>query len=258
MKTTNKTPNKIKEYKVVFFADGSEIGTRVIQATKQQLWKKLKNWIAVERDNGREHPHFEITEVVHYKPLTSLFLDKDKITAVGNLLKDVKALVKSYDKEDCKFGRARRMAVDMWNSLQNEFYMSANICDNTVWKWQDAVKDFDKTGYLFDREPCELTEWTKYLTGLYIRDWAFEILNLIKDFNLDNQEPAYVSNFQHDFMSVKNKEQFYSTVLKWTDLVYWSPWKLEFLKNSVPQPLNMHWDDDFNEDVFDSFNQEEV
>ena len=56
MKTVNKN-QKVKEYKVVFYADGSEIGTRNLQVTKQQLWLKLKNWLAYMRENGREHPH---------------------------------------------------------------------------------------------------------------------------------------------------------------------------------------------------------
>ena len=52
MKTTNKT-QKVKEYKVVFFADGSEIGTRNLQLTKSELWKKLKNWLNYMRESGR-------------------------------------------------------------------------------------------------------------------------------------------------------------------------------------------------------------
>ena len=47
-----KQNQKVKEYKVVFFADGSEIGTRNLQVTKQQLWKKLKNWLAYMRERS--------------------------------------------------------------------------------------------------------------------------------------------------------------------------------------------------------------
>lgn len=247
MRTTTKKP--IKEYKVDFFDGKESLGTRTLQVSKQQLWKKLKLWLEVARDRGREKPRFEITEVYHEKPLTTLFLDKDKREQISGLLKSAKELLKSYDKDSVKFARARRMALCMWNEVQNEFYMSTKICDNTVWKWQDCIAEFDRTGYLFDNEPCELTEWTKFLTGLYIRQWAVEILNIVKDWNLDNQDPVYVKNFQHDFMRAKNKEEFYSALLKWTDLIYWSPWKMKFMENSVPQPLNMHWEDDYNEDL---------
>ena len=93
MKTTNKT-QKVKEYKVVFFADGSEIGTRNLQLTKSELWKKLKNWLNYMRENGREHPHFEITEVYHEKSLMCLFLTKERLVQVGELCKSAKELIK--------------------------------------------------------------------------------------------------------------------------------------------------------------------
>lgn len=257
MKTVNKT-QKVKEYKVVFFADGSEIGTRVLQVSKQQLWKKLKNWLAYMRENGREHPHFEITEVYHEKSLMSLFLEKERLSQVGLLVKSAKELVASYDKEDPKRSRAEAVLQRMCYSLKDEFYMTADVCENTVWKWQDIISQFDKVGYLLDIPDPEVTAWMQFFEDCYIREWKVEILKLVKDWNLDNQEQTFVSLFQHDFMSAKNKEQFYSAVLKWTDLIHWSPWKLGFFRYSIPQPLNMHWEDDYNEDVSDVFNSEEV
>lgn len=257
MKTVNKQIQKVKEYKVVFYADGSEIGTRNLQVTKQQLWQKLKNWLAYMRDNGREHPHFEITEVYHEKSLMSLFLEKERLSQVGLLVKSAKELVASYDKEDPKRSRAEAVLQRMCYSLKDEFYMTADVCENTVWKWQDILSQFDKVGYLLDIPDPEVTAWTQFFEDCYIRDWKVEILKLVKDWNLDNQEQTFVSLFQHDFMACKTKEQFYSAVLKWTELIHWSPWKLEFYRYSIPQPLNNHWDDDFNDDVTD-FNSEEV
>lgn len=257
MKTINKT-QKVKEYKVVFFADGSEIGTRNLQLTKSELWKKLKNWLNYMRENGREHPHFEITEVYHEKSLMSLFLEKERLSEVGLLVKSAKELVASYDKEDPKRSRAEAVLERMCYSLKDEFYMTADICENTVWKWQDIVSQFDKVGYLLDIPNPEVSDWTQFFENCYIREWKVEILKLVKDWNLDNQEQTFVSLFQHDYMSCKTKEQFYSAVLKWTDLIHWSPWKLEFYRYSIPQPLNNHWNDDFNDDVEDVFNSEEV
>lgn len=258
MKTTNKT-QKVKEYKVVFFADGSEIGTRVLQVSKQQLWKKLKNWLAYMRENGREHPHFEITEVYHEKSLMSLFLEKERLSQVGLLLKSAKELVNSYDEKDPKHLRAKYLRGCLINSLKDEFYMTADICENTVWKWQDLISQFDKVGYLLEKYPDpEYTDWTDFFRTCYIREWKVEILKLVKEWNLDNQEQTFVSLFQHDFMACKSKEQFYSAVLKWTDLIHWSPWRLEFFRYSIPQPLNNHWDDDYNDDIQDVFNSEEV
>lgn len=257
MKTTNNT-QKVKEYKVVFYADGSELGTRNLQVTKQQLWKKLKNWMAYMRENGREHPHFEITEVYHEKSLMSLFLDKERLSQVGLLVKSAKELVASYDKEDPKRCRAELLRDRMVISLKDEFFMTADICENTVWKWQDLISQFDKVGYLLEVPYAESSEWGIFFENCYIREWKVEILKLVKDWNLDNQEQTFVSLFQHDFMACKSKEQFYSAILKWTDLIHWSPWKLEFYRYSIPQPLNNHWDDDFNDDIQDVFNSEEV
>ena len=64
------------------------------------------------------------------KPLTTLFLEKDKRSEIGNLLKRTKELYLSYDKDSAKRHRLRLLSLDMWNSMQNEFYMTADISIN--------------------------------------------------------------------------------------------------------------------------------
>ena len=181
--------------------------------------------------------------------LTSLFLAKDKRQQLCTLLKDVKTLYKSYDKEDVKHSRLKTFAEDMWNSLQNEFFHTCDISDNSIWKWQDDLKVFDEYGYLLERKPEELSDWSKLIKGWYHKEWAIEVLKLIQDFNLDNREPAYTSVFKDDFLRVKNQEQFVSAIYKWTDLIYWSPWKLALLESKIPQPRSVHYEDDYNPDV---------
>ena len=191
--------------------------------------------------------------------LTKHFLEKKTIKELAELLKKVKDLYKSYSEDDvrnsvvlsrmrAKF-RLKDLANDMWDSLQNEFYMTANICDNTVWHWQDEVEKFDEYGYLIERKPCGLTDWSKLVTSWYRKEWALGVLKLIKDFNLDNQNPDYVVAFQNDFKKVKNESEYCSALLKWNDLIYWSPWKLSLYDNTFQQPLSSKWDDDFNSDV---------
>ena len=183
------------------------------------------------------------------KPLTSLFLDKDKRTTLCELLKTFKEKYKTYSDDDVKKLRLKNLAVDMWNSLQDEFFHTADITDNSIWKWQDKLEVFDEYGYLYDVQSTELSDWAELVKGWYNRNWAVEVLKLIKDFNLDNQSPEYVRVFKSDFKSVKNEQQFVSAVYKWSDLIYWSPWKLSLLDNTFQQPRNVHYEDDFNPDV---------
>lgn len=190
--------------------------------------------------------------VKSHKPLTSLFVDKGVRESLNELMKSIKAAYKSYPETSVKKSRLKDFSIDMWNQLQDEFYYTANITLNSVWSWQDRFEVFDEYGYLQVPEyPAELSEWSKYVSTLYRREWAVEILKLIQDFNLDNQEPDYVKVFMADFKACKNEEQFCSTVLKWTDLIHWSPWKLSLLSNSFVQPRNVHYEDDFNPDVED-------
>lgn len=187
------------------------------------------------------------------KPLTTLFLEKDKRSEIGNLLKRTKELYLSYDKDSAKRYRLRLLSLDMWNSMQNEFYATADISDNTVWKWQDAIESYDETGYLLvNNQPEELSSWSKLLISWVHREWSIEVLKLIKDFNLDNQPGDYVTAFQNDFKRVKDKASFCGALLKWTDMIMWSPWKLSLLDNTYQQPLNEHYDCEFNAEYEES------
>lgn len=183
------------------------------------------------------------------KSLTSIFLAQDKRMSIVALQKAIKALYKSYAEGSVKRARLKDLALDMWNSLQNEFYMSASISDNTIWHWQDEVEKFDEFGYLVEREPEALSDWTLLLKGWYNRNWAFEVLTFVKDWNLDNQDPEYVRAFQRDFMKARDNEQFCSVLYKWNDLVHWSPWKMSLLDTSFQMPTSVHYEDDFNPDV---------
>lgn len=203
-------------------------------------------------------------KVVAKKPLTSFFLEKDKREALCNLLKSMKDLYKVYKgttKDEHKvegiicsnaqFKRVqlKRFAEYVWNELQNEFYMTADISWNSIWRYQDEFKDFDESGYLLGTIPTPLLDWVVLLKSWTNQEWAREVLNLIKDFNLDQQKPDYVTVFMNDFKAVRNKEMFCSAVLKWTDLIHWSPWKLSLYDNTFQQPRSVHYEDDYNPDV---------
>lgn len=184
------------------------------------------------------------------KPLTSFFLEKDKREALCTLLKGVKAKYRSYGPgEDYVKEKLRDFSVDMWNKLQNEFYMTADVCWNSIWNYQDAFERFDSYGYLLVGAPEQLTSWTQKLKNNYHREWAIEVLKLIKDFNLDNQPSDYSTAFMNDFMAVKTHQQFCSALLKWTDLIRWSPEKLSLYDNTFQQPVNVHYEDELNPDV---------
>ena len=55
----------------------------------------------------------------------------------------------------------------MWNDLQNEFYMTADISENSIWKWSDRFEMFDEV-WIFGlvEEPCELTPLDPALEGM--------------------------------------------------------------------------------------------
>lgn len=248
----------VKEYMVTCFLDGRQVFCKNFKASKNTVLTKCKQWYWQKYNEGYK-PRFEIQEQYHEKTLTSLFLDKDKKESVAKLLQRAKDLYKSYPEEfQGKKCRLYNKCLSMWNSIQNEFYMTANVCDNTVWKWEDFLDSFDRVGYLIDEEPEQLSDWSKLLSGWYHRDWAVQVLKIIKDFNLDNQKPEIVTVFQNDFKSVRNEKELNSMLLKWYDLVFWSPWKMEMLENTFPQPKNAHWDDEFNSDVENTFFAEEV
>lgn len=247
-----KTPNKQKEYQVTCYLDGRQVFCKNYKASKNTVLTTCKNWYWAKYNEGYR-PRFEIKEIYHEKPLTSMFLEKEKRESVAKLLSDAKELYKSYEEDSAKKCRAYKVCISMWNSIQNEFYMTADVCDNTIWHWQDVLKDFDRSGYLFDGDPVQLTDWSKLLEGWYHRQWAVEVLKLIKDFNLDNQKPEYVTVFQNDFKSVKNERDLHSMLLKWYDLIFWSPWKLEMLESSISQPRGAHYEDEFNPDLENTY-----
>lgn len=202
--------------------------------------------------------------------LTKIFLEKDKREALCELFKFVKTQYKGYKEltkdepmsdglicsaNQMKVIQLRRFSEWMYNSLQNELYETARICWESIWMFQDFFKTFDEEGYLKTYVPVELSDWSKFLKSWYKKEWAIGVLKLIKDFNFDTQNPDYVVAFQNDFKKVKNESEYCSALLKWNDLIYWSPWKLSLYDNTFQQPLNSHWDSDFNPD-YDSIDEE--
>lgn len=248
--SNNQYMKVIRQWKVTFHRRDELDVVKYFTCNKYDLFKSIKQINEKYRGEGYVGVHNTIEEVVAApKPLTSLFLEKDKREALCSLLKSVKAKYKSYDKEDVKRARLRDFSVGMWNSLQNEFYMSADVCWNSIWKFQDAFEQFDSCGYLLVGEPVKLDAWTEKLKNNYHRDWTIEVLKLIKDFNLDSQPECYVAAFMDDFMAVKNHQQFCGALLKWTDLIRWSPDKLSLLDDTYMQPKSVHYEDEYNPDV---------
>lgn len=189
------------------------------------------------------------------KPITSIFLDKDKRLEIIGLQKDVKRQYASYDKDKdaLKRSRLRDLAEDMWNSMQNEFYHSSDISVSTIAYWQDEIIRFNEEGYLFERKPEPLSEWTKLCKSWYDRNRTYEVLNLIRNSGcaFDGRPEAW-EVFQSDFKQSKTNEQFCSAILKWTDLTFWSPWKLDLYDSSYFQPRSAKYEDEFNPDVDDA------
>lgn len=240
----------MKNYIVTLFLDGREIGKERWQGAEADVLKRFKKW-AYQQKLKDFRPRFTIEEEKRCKPLTSLFLSESKRSTLSTLMKSFREKYASYDKEDIKRKRLKELATNMWNSLQDEFFHTADISDNSIWKWQDKLAAYEDYEYLYDVRPAELSDWSVLLKGWYHREWAVEVLKLVKDFNLDNENPEYVLAFKNDFKSVKNEQQFISAIYKWSDLIYWSPWKLSLLENSFEQPRNVHYEDDFNPDVDD-------
>ena len=137
---------KTKLFHVSYFLDKNPMGTeRLCAQSEADLLKHLKRWYYREYKKGFS-PKFEYKEIVQYKPLTALFVDKDVREALNGLVKDVKDLYKSYADDSVKKARLKTFSVEMWNELQDEFYHTANICINSVWKWSDKFKVFDEYG----------------------------------------------------------------------------------------------------------------
>ena len=266
----NQYMKAIKQWKVTFHRRDELDVVKYFTCNKFEVLKSVKLLNDKYREEGFVGVYSTVEEVPYTpKPLTSLFLEKDKREALCSLLKSVKAQYKAYkeiakdspttnrlgakglitSQEKFKQCQLRRFAEDMWNSLQNEFYMTADITWNSIWRYQDEFKEFDKSGYLLGVIPEKLLPWTEKLKNNYHRDWTIEVLKLIKDFNLDNQPEDYSTAFMNDFMAVKNHQQFCSVLLKWTDLIRWSPEKLSLYDNTFQQPMSVHYEDDYNPEV---------
>lgn len=253
---------KVRTYNVRFFNGAESLGEKNLTCIKPELWKYLKQWLATVKSEHPDYkPRFEITEVVKYKNVTSFFLSKEKRATISNLMKEIKCEYSQNKDPDSRY-MLKKFASHFWNSLQNEFYMTADICDNTIWSFQDEFHRWVEEKYFTSYHTEEPTEWTQLLQGWYNRVWAREVMKLVKDFNLDNQNPDYVAVFQNDFKKVKNEADFCAAILKWTDLIYWHPEKLSLYDYTFQQPLNSHYDDEFNDDVkddeenFDFYSQE--
>lgn len=183
------------------------------------------------------------------RSLVPMFLDLATRRQICALQGRIRKMYADYPKDSTKRIRLKNFAVDMFNSMQNEFYMSAWVCNETLWKWTDRLDSFDEYGYLeCDGKPQELTGWTKLVTGWFNKQWTYEVLSLLKDFNLDNQKPEIVSMFMTDFIKIKSDREFYSTLLKWNDLIHWSPWKLEMFESTYCPESVSKYDNEFNPD----------
>lgn len=247
-----KVMKKIHEYEVTFYLYGKKVETRRYNETKDGLWKKIKNWPAEQREKDwNSAPRFEINEVVHHKPITSLFLSQDLRKELNGLIADAKKVYASIT-DEFKKKMFRNMCEHVWAQMQNEFYHTANISKEQLFAFQDLIVDFDDWYLTFNREPAQLDDWSKLLKEWTCRTWAVEVLKLIRDFNLDSQPRDYVLAFQSDFMKVQSNKQFCATLLKWNDFIYWNPEKLSLLDSTFCQPVSVHFEGDENPDVGES------
>ena len=195
----------------------------------------------------------KVKQFDHFKHLVKTFVSQEKRDALNGILSEVKLQLMSYDKEDYKHAQLVKFGKNLWKELKSEFYRTADISDNTIWKNQDFLETFDEQGYLIveDREG-RIDAWVEKMEGWYDIMWPTSVLNLIKDFNLDCQPSEYANLFMDDFQQVKNQPQFCSAITKWTDLIFWSPWKLELLAGKIEEPRGSHYEDEFNPETVDS------
>lgn len=290
-----------KEYIVTLYLDEKQVMEKTVNQFFYIVLKRVKAWC----DEKIRHGHtagYNIQEVKKWHTsaqvpsrvvesevsMMKLFLPKERYDQLQKLFADYKSLYKSYETGSEKSIRLRSRIFFMYSCIEDEFYMSADVCQETIWKWADELENFDRTGYLLN--PCPDLEdlyqdlslaetvqdrksissrivklwhnisengssvWTKFLK-VSQRPRVLSILDLIKNFNLDNQESEVVEMFQNDFMSASSDERFSSVLIKWNDLILWSPWKLDLFKGSCPLPTNSHWESDYNLD-FNDFSEE--
>ena len=264
----------VKKWNLEYSSCGEVFKIGTVTCNKFDLLKLLKSEYAFYRKE-KDGVYIKFEEVPYSpKPLTSMFLEKAKYEALVNLQKEYKKLYTSYSHlsfyksheeilrhfsmEGLKCSeyeyafkqyKLHEFAVGMWNDMENEFYMTADICWNTIWKYQDALQQFDRMGYLLVGTPEKLSDWSVKIKENYHREWTVELLKLIKDFNLDNQPEDYVNSFMNDFKSVHDRSSFCSALYKWTELIRWAPEKLALLDGTYVQPISVHYEDDYNPDV---------
>jgi len=248
--------NKVikKQFVVSFYLDEKLDCIRLCCADYDALLRDCKKWYHEKYEEGYDKPRFEIKEVVHYKSVTSLFLEKEKVHYIRQLYAAVNGLAEYYTGEGniSKCSALRRFSESMKKSMLEEFYHTARISDNTVWRWTDDFKLFDEQMYLYylEGEREHQSQWTMFLMTSP-RERVVQILELVKDWNLDEQPEEYSTHFKEDFMACKSDQQFCNTLLKWTDLIRWNPEKLSLYDGSIPQPRSAHYEDEYNPD-FDS------
>lgn len=243
-----------KQYTVSFYLEDKLDCVKLCCADYDALLRDCKKWYYDKYEEGYDKPRFEIKEVVHYKSVTSLFLEKDKVHDLKQLFAAVNGLSEYYAGEgnSSKQNALRLFSDSMKNAMLDEFYHTARISDNTLWHWTDQFKLFDEQTYLYylEGERVKQSQWAMFLMNSP-RDRVVEILELVKDWNLDEQPEEYSTHFKEDFIACKSDQQFCNTLLKWTDLIRWNPDKLSLYDGSIPQPRSAHYEDEFNPE-FDS------
>lgn len=179
------------------------------------------------------------------------YVSQEKRAALNILLKKFKEKYHSYDREKDAYKREklRILSERLWNDLKDEFYNTADISTNTIWKWDDAIETFEEN-YMLAHETVS-RRWPEIVESWYDASWSIAVLDLIKEFNLDNQPTEYSSAFYSDFWNIKDEKDFVSKIYKWTDLIRWSPDKLSLLESKLPQPQSSHYDDEFNPELTD-------
>lgn len=304
MMNAEQTPNQKKEYTVTLYLDDKQVMEKTVNQFFYIILKRVKAWCA-EKIRSGHRAGYNIQEVRRWSTsaqvpsrvvesevsVMKLFLDKDKQCQLKQLFLAYKALYESYEKGSLWAIRLRVKIYEMYGRIESEFYHTADVCQNTIWQWQDYLDNFPRTGCLLCSYPhiedlydsLNLAEtesekrriqssisawwkhqkespffdpWRELLSSWHNRQRVISILQLVKDFNLDNQDSALVNMFKTDFMCASTDKQFASALIKWNDLILWSPWKQELYRDCCPLPANSHWEDEYNPDFNDNSEEE--
>lgn len=189
----------------------------------------------------------QFTHLVH------IFVSAEKRALMNDLCSAVKKKLSFMTEEKDAYKKEKLVTFGkrMWYDFKDEFYMTGDISEETLWKWQDGLGLFDEQ-YLHV-PPCPEYQrlWLDVVESWYDIRWAIEVMKLVKQINLDNFD--YIGQFITDFQKVKNEHEFCSAIYKWTDLTQWSPWKQALLLDcTIPQPANMKYEEEFNPEITDS------